>query len=92
MENRGKRATKNHIQHAFVVVSARFVRHLSERALGSLKTTRFAELRSDISHFVRKKSFSSSRGKHNDETKQRKQGCKPNLIPEEVMLKCFAGF
>ena len=29
MENRGKRATKNHIQHAFVVVFTRFVRHLS---------------------------------------------------------------
>ena len=30
MENRGKRATKNHIQHAFVVVFTGFVRHLSE--------------------------------------------------------------
>ncbi len=29
MENRGKRATKNHIQHAFVVVFTGFVRHLS---------------------------------------------------------------
>ena len=29
MENRGKRATKNHIQHAFVVVFTRFVRLLS---------------------------------------------------------------
>ena len=29
MENRGKKATKNHIQHAFVVVFTRFVRNLS---------------------------------------------------------------
>ena len=29
MENRGKRATKDHIQHAFVVVFTGFVRHLS---------------------------------------------------------------
>jgi hypothetical protein len=29
MDDRGVRATKNHIQHAFVVVFTRFVRHLS---------------------------------------------------------------